>query len=116
MKKATTYYFLLLLGLNAFFAWYMTFADGVMRKTLHEALGGAPLPLWTQRFLDYHWWPWLAALASLSGVMTSLSMKVSDRVLRHVLVCFLILELWLMFTVSVALVAPWVTCDRRIGP
>jgi hypothetical protein len=116
MKKATTYYFLLLLCLNAFFAWYLTFAAGELGKAMHCALGGAPLPLLTQRFMEYHWWPWVAVVVALIGAITSVTGRVSDRILSHALVCFLILELWVMFTVAVALALPWVTLDWRIAP
>ena len=109
MKRGTTYYFALLACLNAFFAWYLSFAAGTLDKAMRFMLEGKPLPLWTQRFLDYHWWPWLALAVALGGVISSLTGKVSGRVLTHALACVLIVELWLMFTVAVALTLPWVT-------
>ena len=94
----------------------MAFAAGGLKNPMNHALGGAPLPLWTQRFLDCHWWPGVALVLALIGAIASLTGKASDRILSHPLVGVLMLELWMMFTVVMALALPWVTLDWQIGP
>ena len=109
MKRLTTYYFLLLTGFNVLFAYYLTFVTANYKAVIQDALEGQALPLYTEWFCQYLWWPWAGVVVCVVGAMLSLWGKPKDNVLRTLLVIFLTVELLIMFVTLVAFHLPWVT-------
>ena len=114
MKRLTTCCFLLLTGLNVLFAWYLTFIAGDYAVVLRDVYEGKALPLYTERFCQYLWWPWVGVAICVVGVTLSLLGKSKANVkLRNLLVAFLIVDLWFMFATVVAFHLPWITLQHH---
>jgi len=107
MKRLTTYYFLLLTGFNVLFAYYLTFVTANYKVVIQDALEGQALPLYTEWFCQYLWWPWVGVVVGVIGVVLSLVGKPKDNVLKTLLIVFLIAEVWFMFATVVAFHFPW---------
>ncbi|MCL1920438.1 MAG: hypothetical protein FWG50_05065 [Kiritimatiellaeota bacterium] len=103
MKRLTTCCFLLLAGLNVFFARFLPLAaaryGSVMRDLL---LGGTPLPSWTGLVFQYSWWPWAGVAVCAAGAVPSLRGKRRDNALKNLLIVFLIAEFLVMFVTLVS--------------
>jgi len=115
MKRLTTYYFLLLLGLNMIFAQYLRFAVSEFKNGLQNMLEGKPLPLATERLIQFYWWPWMCVVIYGLGLMASLIGKPNDSILRNVLICILIIELLGMFVTAASFNLPWVLITWKLG-
>jgi len=108
MKRlATCCYFLLLTGLNVLFAWYLTFEASSYLVVLRNVYEGKALPLYTEWFCQYLWWPWAGVAICVVGVTLSLLKKTKASVLINLLVIFLIVELGFMFATVVAFHCPF---------
>jgi len=107
MKRLTTYYFLLLVLLNVFFALYLSFTMTGYEVFLNYLSGGQEFPLWTERAIRYPWWPWVCAAVYAVGAALSLWGKLKDNVLRHLLVIALFVELGVMLLAVAAFTVPW---------
>jgi len=79
MKKLTTYYFLLLTGLNVLFAYYLMFVTANYKVVIQDALEGQALPLYTERFCQYLWWPWVGVAVCVIGMMDACCSAMTER-------------------------------------
>jgi len=107
MKRLTTYYFLLLAGLSAFFAQYVTLTIVDCKITINDVFEGQALPLWTEWAFQCTWWLWIGVAICIVGVTLSLLGKPKDNVMRTLLAVFLIVELCVMFFTMVAFHLPF---------
>ena len=107
MKRLTACYFLLLTGLNVLFAWYLTFEAFDYAVVVQNTLEGKELPRFTKWFCQYLWWPWFGVAICVVGVTLSLLGKPKAKVLKNLLIIFLIIELFVMFATVVAFHCPF---------
>jgi hypothetical protein len=115
MKRLTTYYFILLAGLNVLFATYLGGVIVYFKTTLEEILQGKPLPLATEQLLGCYWWPWLFFGVACLGTLLSILGIPHDRFLRHILIGAIFIELVGVFWTVVALSTPWITITQSLG-
>jgi len=109
MKRLTTYYFLLLGGLNVFLVKLLPSAATLYEVVIgNKVLEGQELPWWTEQVLQYSWWPWVGVVICVVGIVLSLLGKLKDNVLKNLLVILLFVELWVMFLSVVAFHLPLV--------
>ena len=109
MKRLTTYCFLLLAGLNAFFARYLAFAMPKCESAIRMMFEGKPLLFQEESAFLYPWWPWIGVVVCVVGAILSMLGKPKDSVLKNVLVVFLVLELCVMFLSMVTAHLPWLS-------
>jgi len=109
MKRLTTYYFLLLAGSNLLLAQYLPSAITLFEDVISKGpLGGMQLPFVTERVFGCPWWPWVGVAICVFGAMLSLLGIPKDNVLKNLLVIFLIIEFWALFTTMAAFHMPFI--------
>ncbi|MBT7066850.1 MAG: hypothetical protein HN849_29990 [Victivallales bacterium] len=84
MKKPTTIYFTVMLGLHLLFGWGLIFMNEQMRETYSRCLAGQPLQTMTVWTMRLHLWPFVFAGAAVVGLAMSFGGESRTRALGHV--------------------------------
>ena len=113
MKKISTYYFILLAGVNAWLTWFFPIFTGMMDHQWKEDLGGAEVPWATQVFLHAPWWPAVFFAIFLMGTVVSVFVKRQNQMLLHVVILTLMVEGFVLFWAVVSYSIPYL---RIISP
>ena len=108
MKKPSTYYFLLVAGLDVFWGWFQGLVV-VRMSEIHEGRE-VDLPFATNLALTYQWWPYVFALVAVALLCLSVFTRVSSTALMHVVVGLILIQIPVLVFVDIAYLIglmPW---------
>ncbi len=108
MKKASTYYLLLLTAANALLTWFFLGFTDMMSHQWQDDLRGVPLPAVTKLFLQAPWWPAAFAVVFLIAAIVSLASNRRNELLLHLLIVALMIEVFVLFLATVGYTIPYV--------
>ena len=107
MKKASTYYFVLLTVANVFLAQANSWINGRVVATLTERYEGKSLPYLTLLFVGNSGWPYVLAGLFFIGAMISFQTRLQSEKLCHAVIILLALEAFILFCNLVAFTLPF---------
>ena len=115
MKKISTYYFLGLTVANVFLGHFIAFFTSMMVRQYEIFLEVKPLPVATEFFVSYPWWPYVFVVLSLVGTLTSVFSRLKSSTLSHAIILNVSLEAFVLFCAMVAYAIPFVPILSPLG-
>ena len=108
MKKASTYYFLVLAAANVFVvARVLPVVNRWMSVFFDRLLQGRMLPRPTECVLSHPWWPYVFTVLFLIGAVLSLATRWRSGALCHAVIVLLATEAAVLFFVIIAYALPF---------
>lgn len=107
MKKASTWYLVLLAILNLLLA-QGTSGAAVMWTGAYRELG-LKLPKITLLMLSFHWWPYIFVVLTIVLAFVSMGSRWPSEVFYHFIIMLLVVECFILFTSQIIFALPLIS-------